>query len=177
MGKTDKCRTCKYNTNDYVCHPHCGGCDGQSKFVPRAARTLKFYKTIAVDFDGTLCENKFPDIGAPKPLVIEYIKRQAAAGAHIILHTCRENGTRRALLDEAIRFCSEQGIELYAINENPDNKCPEEYGTGFDGRKVFADIYIDDKAVNVSEVEAAMQNAVQDEREGAANNENCTDNP
>lgn len=55
----DKCTTCKYNTNDYVCHPHCGGCDGQSKFTPQ---TLKFYKTIAVDFDGTLCENKFPDI-------------------------------------------------------------------------------------------------------------------
>lgn len=170
----DKCANCRYNTNDYVCHPHCGGCDGQSKFTPQP---LKFYKTIAVDFDGTLCENKFPDIGAPKPLVIEYIKRQAAAGAHIILHTCRENGTRRALLDEALRFCSEQGIELYAINENPGNKFPEEYGTGFDGRKVFADMYIDDKAVNTSDIEAAMQNAVQGEREGAAENENCADNP
>lgn len=163
----DKCTACKYNTNDYVCHPHCGGCDGQSKFVPRAAQTLKFYKTIAVGFDGTLCENKFPDIGAPKPLVIKYIKRQQEKGAHIILNTCRENGTRRALLDEALRFCAEQGIKIYAVNENPDNPLPEEYGTGFDGRKVFADIYIDDKAVNVSDLEAAIKNEVQGEREGA----------
>lgn len=167
MGKTDKCETCKYNTNDFVCHPHCGGCDGQSKFAPRAPRELKFYKTIAVDFDGTLCENKFPDIGAPKPLVIKYIKRQQAKGAHIILDTCRENGTRRALLDEALQFCAEQGIKIYAVNENPDNPFPEEYGTGYDGRKVFADIYIDDKAINVSDIEAAMQNEVQGEREGA----------
>lgn len=157
----DMCLTCRYNTNDYACHPHCSGCDGQSKFTPQA---LKFYKTIAVDFDGTLCENKFPDIGAPKPLVIEYIKRQQAQGAHIILHTCRENGTKRALLDEAIRFCAEQGIELYAINDNPGSKFPEEYGTGFDGRKVFADIYIDDKAFNVIDVEAAMRVTLQGEK-------------
>ena len=173
----DKCTACKYNTNDYVCHPHCGGCDGQSKFIPRAAQELKFYKTIAVDFDGTLCENKFPDIGAPKPLVIEYINRQQAMGAHIILYTCRENGTRRALLDEALQFCAEHEIKIYAVNENPDSTFPEEYGTGFDGRKVFADIYIDDKAINVSDIEAAMQNEIQGEREGAADNENCADNP
>lgn len=159
----DKCANCRYNTNDYVCHPHCGGCDGQSKFTPQA---LKFYKTIAVDFDGTLCENKFPDIGAPKPLVIEYIKRQAAAGAHIILYTCRENGTKRNLLDEALQFCAEQGIELYAVNENPDNTFSEEYGTSFGGRKVFADIYIDDKSVNVSDLEAAMTKVLQEEQEG-----------
>lgn len=166
----DKCTTCKYNTNDYACHPHCGGCDGQSKFAPRAPQALKFYKTIAVDFDGTLCENKFPDIGAPKPLVIEYIKRQAAAGAHIILYTCRENGTKRNLLDEALQFCAEQGIKLYAVNENPDNTFPEEYGTSFGGRKVFADIYIDDKARNVNDLEAAMSKVLQGEEEGAVNN-------
>ena len=158
----DKGGICRYHTNDDVCHPHCSGCDGQSKFEPK---TLKFFKTIAVDFDGTLCTNKFPDIGEPKPLVIEYIKRQAAEGAHIILHTCRENGTKRALLDEAIQFCADQGIELYAINENPDNKFPEEYGTGLDSRKVYADIYIDDKAANVSDLEAAMLIALQGEQE------------
>lgn len=115
------------------------------------------YSTIAVDFDGTLCENRFPEIGAPKPLVIDYIKRQAAAGARIILHTCRENGTRRALLDEAIEFCRGQGIPLYAVNENPGNHYREEYGTGENGRKVYADLYIDDKAVNVADIETLME--------------------
>lgn len=33
--KMDKCETCRYNTNDYVCHPHCSGCDGQSKYEPK----------------------------------------------------------------------------------------------------------------------------------------------
>lgn len=32
-GEGDQCEKCKYNTNDYVCHPHCSGCDGKSKFV------------------------------------------------------------------------------------------------------------------------------------------------
>lgn len=34
-GKEDQCEKCKYNTNDYVCHPHCSGCDGKSKFVSK----------------------------------------------------------------------------------------------------------------------------------------------
>lgn len=113
------------------------------------------FETIAVDFDGTLCENRFPDIGEPKPLVIEYIKRQAAAGAKIILHTCRENGTR-PLLREAIAFCAAQGISLYAVNENPYNQFAEQYGTGT-GRKVFADLYIDDKAANTADIEKLME--------------------
>lgn len=157
---SSKCQTCKYNTNDYVCHPHCGGCDGRSKYE---CKGLKFYKTIAVDFDGTLCENNFPDIGEPKPLVIEYIKRQQADGAHIILHTCRENGTKRALLDEALEFCAEQGIELYSVNENPDNIFPDEYGTGIDGRKLYADVYIDDKAINTADIESAMREILEKE--------------
>lgn len=28
----DLCFVCRYNTNDYVCHPHCGGCDGTSNY-------------------------------------------------------------------------------------------------------------------------------------------------
>ena len=157
----DKCNICRYNTHSYVCHPHCGGCDGKSNYEPYS---LKVYQTIAVDFDGTLCEDCFPEIGEPKPLVIEYIKRQAAAGAQIILYTCRENGTKRNLLDEALQFCTEQGIELYAVNENPDNTFPEEYGTSSGKRKVFADIYIDDRAVNESDLEAAMSKVLQGEQ-------------
>lgn len=149
-----KCANCRYNTHDYVCHPHCGGCNGESKFEPR---NLKVYGTIAVDFDGTLCENNFPDIGAPKPLIIEYIQQQQAAGAHIILHTCRENGEKRALLDEAVQWCREQEIVLYAVDENPDNDCGEMFGVSGAGRKLYADLYIDDKAVNTAVVEAAMR--------------------
>ena len=112
--------------------------------------------TIAVDFDGTLCNNAFPNIGEPRPLLIEYIKRQAATGARIILHTCRENGTVRPLLDEAVAFCEAHGVPLFAINENPYNPFGELYGTGT-GRKVYADMYIDDKAASVAEIENKMK--------------------
>jgi hypothetical protein len=121
-----------------------------------AEKPLFYYGTIAVDFDGTLCEYAFPDIGEPKHLVIDFVKQHAARGTKIILHTCRENGTRRALLDEAVQFCAAHGIPLYAVNENPANTYPEQYGVQQTGRKVFADLYIDDKAVNVADVESEM---------------------
>lgn len=31
----DKCVTCRYNTNDYICHPNCSGCDGSSHYEGR----------------------------------------------------------------------------------------------------------------------------------------------
>lgn len=111
------------------------------------------YEFVAVDFDGTLCTEAFPEIGKPKRLVIAYVKRLAAAGSKIILHTCRENGTR-PLLDEAVAFCKAQEIPLFAVNENPGNHYPERFGLlHSDGRKVYADLYIDDKAMNISEIE------------------------
>lgn len=140
-----KCKYCSHNVFPYVCRGFGVTCDGVSGYSPLK---FKVYKTIAVDFDGTLCKNAFPEIGEPKPYIIEFIKMQQAAGAHIILSTCRENGTKRALLDEAVQFCKEQGIELYAVNENPDNTYGKEYGVTGAGRKVFADLYIDDKAIN-----------------------------
>jgi hypothetical protein len=106
------------------------------------------YDAIAVDFDGTLCEDRFPEIGEPKRGVIEFVKRHSARGAKIILHTCRENTPQRAALDEAVEFCATHGIPLYAVNENPSNP----YGQG---RKVYADLYVDDKAVNASDIERA----------------------
>lgn len=52
------------------------------------------YGYVAVDFDGTLCTNVFPEIGEPKEKTIQFVKSLAASGSKIILHTCRENGTR-----------------------------------------------------------------------------------
>ena len=116
----------------------------------------RYYDAIAVDFDGTLCEYNFPDIGKLKPHVIEFVKQHAARGSKIILHTCRENGTRRALLDEAVAFCAAHAIPLYAVNENPENTYPEQYGVQTAGRKVYADLYIDDKAIHPTEIEKMM---------------------
>jgi hypothetical protein len=105
------------------------------------------YEFVAVDFDGTLCENEFPLIGKPIPEVIEYVKRLAANGSKIILYTSREDGEHYKFLSNAVGFCREHGIPLFAVNENPENPYPAFFGTG-PARKVFADLYIDDKALH-----------------------------
>lgn len=94
---------------------------------------------VAVDFDGTLVEDNFPEIGKPILTMMNYIKALKEAGAKIILWTCR-NGKA---LTEAVNFCSRFNLYFDAVNENlPEVK--EMYGG--DTRKVFADYYIDDKA-------------------------------
>jgi len=102
---------------------------------------MKKYEFIAVDFDGTLCEHRFPEIGEPKPDVIEYIREQAKQGTKIILHTCRDNH----YLAEAVAWCIENSVPIHAVNDNPW------VGFGKSG-KLYADIYIDDRAVNVKDI-------------------------
>jgi len=96
---------------------------------------------IAVDFDGTLCGNAWPDIGPPRKGVLEYVKCRKRCGAKVILWTNRV-GDR---LDAAVAWCREQGITFDAVNENLP-EIVEKFGG--DCRKVFADEYIDDKAVS-----------------------------
>lgn len=101
-------------------------------------------KIIAVDFDGTLVENKWPEIGAPIEKNIAKVKAEQEAGAKIILWTNRVGEP----LEKALSFCKEQGIHLDAVNEN----LPEiikAFGT--DCRKIFANEYWDDRAVLMSE--------------------------
>jgi hypothetical protein len=95
-------------------------------------------KIIAVDFDGTLCENKWPGIGAPNWEVINYCKEQKAQGAKIILWTCRLG----KLLEEAVMWCLDHGLNPDAVNENVQSIIDE---FGDEGRKIFADEYIDDR--------------------------------
>lgn len=99
------------------------------------------YNIYAVDFDGTLCENAWPDIGKPNHSLISTLKKAREKGDKVILWTCRTADR----LDDAIAWCKEQGLEFDAVNEN----LPEIIGQfGTESRKVFADIYIDDKAIN-----------------------------
>lgn len=95
---------------------------------------------IAVDFDGTLCDDVFPAIGKPNPLLIEWLKSARIQGHKLILWTCRVTDR----LQEAVDWCTKAGLTFDAVNANlPENIA--QYGT--DCRKVFADIYIDDKSV------------------------------
>lgn len=93
---------------------------------------------IAVDFDGTLCENKWPEIGIPYEELIEYLKKRQANGEKLILWTNRVGNQ----LDEAVKWSAEKGLVFDAVNEN----LPEIVEAfGVDSRKIFANEYIDDR--------------------------------
>lgn len=110
--------------------------------VARLTRKLKRYKVIAVDFDGCLCADCYPDIGvANLPLITGLLKAQQA-GAKLILWTCRSGSN----LTAAIRWCKMYGLQFDAVNDNvPGNV--KRYGNNC--RKVNADLYLDDRAMRV----------------------------
>ena len=92
---------------------------------------------IAVDFDATLCQNRWPDIGKPHEPVIEWLIMQQQKGVKLILWTNREG----ELLDNAVRWCAAHGLTFDAVNDN----LPETQARfGNNPRKVFANYYLDD---------------------------------
>ncbi|GLB50525.1 BT0820 family HAD-type phosphatase [Neptunitalea lumnitzerae] len=93
--------------------------------------------TIAVDFDGTIVEDKYPHIGTPLLFAFETLKKLQANGHLLILWTYRYGDK----LQEAVDFCKENGIEFYAVNKS----YPEEKFNGEISRKIHADIFIDDR--------------------------------
>ncbi|AVR45554.1 hydrolase [Christiangramia fulva] len=95
--------------------------------------------TIAVDFDGTIVENRFPEIGKPILFAFETLKKLQEEGHRIILWTYR-NGER---LDDAVRFCKEKGLNFYAVNKS----YPEEKYDDTISRKILADVFIDDRNI------------------------------
>lgn len=94
---------------------------------------------IAVDFDGTVVEDKYPKIGRPKLFAFETMKKLQERGHRLILWTYR-HGDR---LQEAVDFCKENGIEFYAVNRS----FPEEEFDGTVSRKLNADYFIDDRNI------------------------------
>lgn len=96
---------------------------------------------IAVDFDGILCENEFPEIGKPNYEVIAVVQELIDKGHEVILWTSRTDNE----LASAVKWCEYYGLHFCAINENaPSNikKYIDKYPNGT--RKIFADVYIDD---------------------------------
>ena len=110
-----------------------------------AARALN-RRIIAVDFDGTLCENRWPEIGAPRWGVLLAVLDEQRRGARIILWTNR-CGDRLA---EAVAWCEARGLHFDAVNENLP-EIIELYGS--DSRKITADVYIDDRVLSADVLE------------------------
>ncbi|MFC2382398.1 MAG: BT0820 family HAD-type phosphatase [Porphyromonas sp.] len=94
---------------------------------------------IAVDFDGTIVRHRYPKIGEELPFATETLRMLIREGHRLILWTVREG----KLLDEAVEWCRDRGVEFYAINRD----FPEEdaTGSGF-SRKLKADLFIDDRS-------------------------------
>jgi len=91
---------------------------------------------IAVDFDGTIVEHRYPKIGKPIPYAIDILKQLSNEHHRLILWTVREGD----LLQEAIDYCEAQGLKFYAHNSN----FPEE-DRSVSPRKLSADLFIDDR--------------------------------
>lgn len=94
---------------------------------------------IAVDFDGTIVEHKYPDIGPIIPGAFEVIRELQEKGHKLILWTVRDGID----LKNAVDFCLENGIMFYAVNESYPN---EEFNK-YMSRKINADIFIDDRNI------------------------------
>ena len=93
---------------------------------------------IAVDFDGTIVEHRYPAIGPELPFAIDTLKYLCAQRHKLILWTVREG----ELLDEAVAYCRHHGLEFYAINKNYPEEKPTHEGYS---RKLQADLFIDDR--------------------------------
>jgi len=94
--------------------------------------------TIAVDFDGTIVTHEYPKIGRDIPFAIDTLKRlQKDFQIILVMWTVREG----RLLDEAVEYCRERGLEFYAVNAN----YPEENEREQQPRKLKADLFIDDR--------------------------------
>lgn len=94
---------------------------------------------VAVDFDGVLCQDKFPKIGRPNYDMILFVRRLQDSEVETILWTSRVDDR----LAEAVAWCEDWGLHFTSVNDNtPNNK--EQYGTN--PRKVYADVYMDDRS-------------------------------
>lgn len=111
-------------------------------------------RIVAVDFDGTIVEHRFPNIGRPLPYAIETLKKLREKGVRVFLYTMRDHPDLskyphidihtgeyipQDCLQEAIDYCKENGLEFDGINWSP-----EQFSNS---TKQYAHVYIDDAAL------------------------------
>jgi len=91
---------------------------------------------ICVDFDGTIVDHRYPDVGAPAPQAVESLRAWIAAGAKIILFTMRSG----AELQDAVDYLAANGVSLHGVNVNPDQV------SWTTSPKAYGQLYVDDAA-------------------------------
>lgn len=95
---------------------------------------------IAVDFDGTIVEHRYPEIGKEILFAFDTLKALQKQKHLLILWTYRSGKE----LDEAVEYCRQNGVEFYAVNKSYPE---EEFNENFSSRKIEADIFIDDRNI------------------------------
>lgn len=97
--------------------------------------------TIAVDFDGTIVEHRYPEIGEERPFATETLRMLIKDHHRLILWSVREG----KLLQDAVDWCHERGVDFWAVNRDyPEEE--REKNNHF-SRKIKADYFIDDRNV------------------------------
>lgn len=97
--------------------------------------------TIAIDFDGTIVEHRYPEIGEEIPFATDTLKMLIADHHRLILWSVREG----KLLEDAVEWCRKRGVEFYAINRDyPEEEI--EKNKHF-SRKLKVDMWIDDRNI------------------------------
>ena len=95
---------------------------------------------IAVDFDGTIVEDKYPQIGKERPFAVATLKQLMKDGHYLILWTVRKGEK----LDDAVKWCEDRGIRFFAVNKD---YAYDELDQLHHSRKIKADLFIDDRSV------------------------------
>lgn len=98
---------------------------------------------IAVDFDGTIVEHQYPEIGPEIPFATATLRQLIRDGHKLILWSVREG----RLLDEAVKWCEERGVQFYAVNSDIDEAARTEKEPQSYSRKIKAHVFIDDRNV------------------------------
>ena len=92
---------------------------------------------IGVDFDGTIVEHQFPNIGPPIPGAIGTLRTFVERGDKLVLWTMRSGPS----LAKAVEYLGKWGVTLWGVNENPTQKAWTK------SPKAYCSLYIDDAAL------------------------------
>ena len=94
---------------------------------------------IAIDFDGTIVENRYPAIGDEMLFAVPTMQQLIKHRHQLILWTFRVGRE----LDAAVEFCRSRGVEFYAVNCSWPGEKTDEHTS----RKIHADLFIDDRNI------------------------------
>lgn len=111
------------------------------------------FRIYCIDFDGTIVQDKWPEIGELIPETAELIRAIKARGDYWILYTMRSEEN----LQEALDFLGENDLIPDTVNDNLPLHVKK---WGNNPRKIFADCYIDNHNLGGLDLEAIRKETI-----------------